>query len=99
MNNRMSPIHPGEILRGELEYLGLSANRFAIELHVPANRITSILNGKRSITAETALRLAKFFGTMPQFWINLQASYDLKVEYNRSWKLIDEEVKSLSSAA
>jgi len=89
----MRAIHPGEILRDELEYLGLSANQFAMRLHVPANRITTILNGKRSITAETALRLSRFFGTTPEFWINLQTSYDLKIEYNRSWNDITHQVE------
>ena len=88
----MRAIHPGEILRDELEYLGLSANQFAMKLHVPANRITSILNAKRSITAETALRLAKYFGTTPELWINLQTAFDLKNEYNRSWQSIDKEI-------
>jgi len=93
MTNKMRAIHPGEILRDELEYLGLSANQFAMRLHVPANRITTILNGKRSITAETALRLSRFFGTTPEFWINLQTSYDLKIEYNRSWNDITHQVE------
>jgi len=77
----MRAIHPGEVLRDELDALGLSANR-----------ITSILNGKRAITPETALRLSKLFGTTPEFWINLQTSYDLKQEYARSWDLIDQEL-------
>lgn len=93
MSNKMRAIHPGEILREELDALGLSANQFAMKLHVPANRITSILNGKRAITAETALRLSKLFGTTAEFWINLQTSYDLKREYERSWSIIDQEIK------
>ena len=92
MTNKMKPIHPGEILRDELDFLNLSANQFAMKLHVPANRITSILNGKRAITAETALRFAKFFGTSPELWINLQTAFDLKTEYNRSWQRIELEV-------
>jgi len=99
MPNNMRAIHPGEILREELDYLELSANRFAHKLHVPPNRITSILNGQRSITAETALRLAKFFGTTPEFWINLQTSFDLKIEYARSWDAINSEIDEDSSAA
>lgn len=98
MTNKMRAIHPGEILRDELECLGLSANKFAMKLHVPANRITSILNGKRAITAETALRLAKFFGTTPELWINLQTTFDLKIEYSRSWKAINDEVELRSAA-
>jgi addiction module HigA family antidote len=94
MTNKMRAIHPGEILKDELAYLKLSANQFAIKLHVPPNRITSILNGKRAITAETALRLAKFFGTTPEFWVNLQSAFDLKTEYNRSWQAINKEVEA-----
>ena len=99
MVNKMRPIHPGEILRDELTFLGLSANQFAIKLHVPANRITSILNGQRAISAETALRLSKFFGTTPELWINLQTAFNLKQEYKRSWSTINKEIDGLSSAA
>lgn len=67
MGNKMRPIHPGEILQNELDELDLSANALARYLAIPANRITFILNGKRLITADTALRLAKFFGTSPEF--------------------------------
>ena len=74
----MLPIHPGEILKDELEELGLSPSEFAKHLSVPTNRITFILNGKNAITADTALRLAKYFGTTAQFWLNLQMFFDLK---------------------
>ena len=67
VNNSMRPVHPGEILREELQGLGMSASALAIALSVPANRITAILNEQRSITADTALRLARYFGTTPQF--------------------------------
>ena len=78
--NRLPPIHPGEILREEyLAPLGMSANALVRELHVPPNRITAILQEKRSVTADTALRRARFFGTTAQVWLNLQASYDLKI--------------------
>ena len=70
-----------------------------MKLHVPANRITSILNGKRGISAETALRLACFLGTTPEFWINLQTTFDLKMEYKCSWHLINTEIKNRASAA
>ena len=73
------PVHPGEILKEELEYRALSANRLAIELRVPANRITRILNGERPVSADTALRLARYFGTSAEVWVPLQASYDLRV--------------------
>lgn len=76
--NGMRPIHPGEILKGELDELKLSANALAKALDVPTNRITAILNEQRGITADTALRLARFFGTGPEFWMSLQASYDVK---------------------
>lgn len=93
MTNKMRPIHPGEILRDELEELGYSASQFASRLHVPVNRITSILNGKRSITANTALRLSRFFGTTPEFWLNLQIAYDLKTTMIESGRQINEEVQ------
>ncbi len=73
----MVPIHPGRILRRELTARGLSANRLALGLRVPSGRITDILNGKRSVTPETALRLAHFFGTSANFWMNLQTRFDL----------------------
>ncbi|HLB31895.1 MAG TPA: HigA family addiction module antitoxin [Gammaproteobacteria bacterium] len=75
----MLPIHPGRILKRELAARGLSANRFAIGLRVPSGRITDILNGKRGITPETALRLARAFGTSADFWMNLQIRYDLAI--------------------
>lgn len=78
MSNNMRPIHPGEVLRGEMEELGLSARRLAVALNVPANRITGILNEQRAVTADTALRLARYFGTAPEFWLNLQSAYDLR---------------------
>ena len=96
--NKMRAIHPGEILKQELEELNLSANAFAQKLHVPTNRITSILNGARSITADTALRLAKYFGTTAEFWLNLQIAYDLKDELKRSGKKIDAEVEHRDAA-
>ena len=75
----MSPIHPGETLREDfLKPLGLTANRLAMELMVPATRVNDIVRGKRTITADTALRLSRYFGTTPQFWMNLQANYDLE---------------------
>lgn len=84
-----APIHPGEHLREELEILGLSAAELSRQLGVPTNRVTSILNGQRSITGDTALRLAHFFGTSPEFWLNLQSLYDLRVAQQKSGKAID----------
>jgi addiction module HigA family antidote len=75
----MKPIHPGRILKRELSARELSANKLALALRVPSGRITQILNGKRGISAETALRLACYFGNSAQFWINLQSRYDLAV--------------------
>jgi len=79
VKNKMRPIHPGEILREEfLVPLGLSANRLAQLLEVPANRITEIVGERRAITAETALRLSRAFGTTPEFWMNMQQAYELR---------------------
>ena len=81
IKNGMRPIHPGEILREEyLRPLGLSANKLSKLIRVPANRVTSIVNGSRNITADTALRLGLVLGTTPQFWLNLQQTYELRVE-------------------
>ena len=78
--NGMRPIHPGEILREEfLKPLNLSANALAMDLHVPAPRINDIVREKRGITADTALRLARYFGTSAEFWLGLQDDYDLKI--------------------
>ena len=73
------PIHPGEILADELTELGISATELARQIKVPANRISKILSGKRSITADTAWRLGRWFGTGPKIWLNLQQAYDLDV--------------------
>jgi addiction module HigA family antidote len=75
----MKPIHPGRILKREMTARELSANKLALALRVPSGRITQILNGKRGISAETALRLGRYFGNSAQFWINLQSRYDLAV--------------------
>jgi antitoxin HigA-1 len=74
----MRPVHPGEILRGELQELDLSARAFAGAIHVPVNRVTQILNGQRAVTADTALRLQQFFGTSAEFWLGLQTDYELR---------------------
>ena len=77
--HKMRPISPGEVLREQLDELGMSANALATALHVPTNRITGILNATRTLTPETALRLERFFkGTTAQFWLNLQTSFDLR---------------------
>ena len=92
MTNNMRPIHPGEHLREELEELGLSARAFAKALHVPANRITGILNEQRAITADTALRLARYFGTTAEFWLNLQSAYELRRARQEVGKKVEREV-------
>ena len=91
--NAMRPIHPGEVLKEELAEISMTANAFAQALHVPANRITAILNGNRSITADTALRISRFFGTTPEFWLNLQTSYDLKLVRESVGKKVEQEVR------
>ena len=96
--NAMRPIHPGEILKEELTEIGMTANAFAQALHVPANRITAILNGTRSITADTALRISLFFGTTPEFWLNLQTFYDLKIARESVGEKLKREVKSFMPA-
>ncbi len=86
--------HPGEILHEEfLVPLGMSANALARELRVPPNRITAIVNGTRSVTADTALRLARYFGTTPEFWINLQAAHDLSQALVKSGREIERGVR------
>ena len=97
--NGMRPVHPGEILRDELEAFSLSANALAKELDVPVNRITAILHGQRGVTANTALRLARYFGTTPQVWLNLQKTYELRRAEIESSREITERVKSRRTAA
>lgn len=89
----LPPIHPGEILRDEMEELDLSANALARMLDVPPNRITEILNGTRSLTADTAVRLARYFGTSARFWMNLQMSYDLALVERDRGSLIEQQVR------
>jgi addiction module HigA family antidote len=100
MKNRMRPIHPGEILREEyLEPLDMSANKLALALHVPATRIGEIINERRSITPETALRLATYFGGDAQSWLNLQTAYDLKMAEQEMLENIVKEVRPMEHAA
>src|SRR5580693_2399718 len=81
-------IHPGEHLAEELKELGMSAAELARRLHVPTNRVTGILNGQRSITGDTALRLAHFFGTSAEFWLNLQSLYEIRLAQKKVGKSI-----------
>lgn len=89
----MQPVHPGEILGEELDERGLSASALATALGVPTNRVTAILNGQRGVTADTALRLARYFGTTPQLWLNLQKTFELRVAEIRSGSDIARQVQ------
>ena len=92
--NRMRPIHPGEVLREEfLAPLGMNAHALAMALHVPAPRINDIVRERRAITPDTALRLARYFDTSAQFWLNLQSHYDLEKEAESLGKRLEREVK------
>ena len=88
----MVPVHPGKILKRELAARHLSANQLALALRVPSGRITDILNAKRGITAETALRLGRYFGNAPSFWMNLQSQYELAVAERDIGRKINAEV-------
>jgi addiction module HigA family antidote len=88
----MKPVHPGRVLKRELAARELSANKLALALRVPSGRITSILNSKRAVTPETALRLGRYFGNSPQFWMNLQTRYDLIKTENEIGRRIELEV-------
>lgn len=95
-NEKLNPIHPGEILREEfLEPMGISQYRLAKDISVPPRRINEIVHGKRSITADTALRLGRFFGMSAQFWLNLQTRYDLEVTEDLLEDRLAEEVHAL----
>jgi addiction module HigA family antidote len=97
--DRLPPIHPGEILREEfLAPLGMSAHELALALRVPATRINDIVNEKRGITADTALRLSRYFGTTAKFWLNLQASYELEVAEDQLGQAVMREVLPRSAA-
>lgn len=93
VTNGMRPVHPGEILGEELAELGLSAEALASALAVPGDRITGILHGKCGISADTALRLSRYFGTTPQLWLNLQKTFELRVAEIESGNEIFESVR------
>lgn len=98
--NGMWPVHPGEVLREDyLKELGMSANALAKALNVPAPRINDIVRERRGITADTALRLARYFDSSPQFWLNLQAMYDLRVAEIAVGKKIEREMAVMHKAA
>ena len=86
-------IHPGELLRDELGEIGVSLNELGRALRVPMNRISAIVNGKRAITVDTAMRLARYFGTSPQYWLNVQVAFDLEVAGPEIQPQIEKEVQ------
>ena len=92
------PVHPGEALQDILTEAGLSGNALALALRVPANRITAILNGQRGVSADTALRLGRYFGTSAQMWVNLQATYDLEAAEDSVASQIEREVMPRTAA-
>ena len=99
MSRKMAPIHPGEILLDEfLKPMGVSQYRLAKETSMPPRRVNEIVQGKRSITANTALRLARYFGTTDRFWLNLQARYDFEIEKDRLGTRLAKEVEVLRKA-
>jgi antitoxin HigA-1 len=96
--DKLPPVHPGEILKETLDDLNISMNRLSKEIHVPANRISSIIAGHRSITGETALRVARYFGTTPEYWLNMQARYDLETARDHWEDRVKSEVRPRSAA-
>lgn len=98
--NKMRAIHPGEILREEfMAPLDMSASALSLALHVPAPRVNDIVRERRAVTPDTALRLARYFGTTAQFWLNLQSSFDLKQAEGKLRRKIEREVRPLQQAA
>lgn len=98
-NIRMPPVHPGEILREDLmKPLGLTVTGLARDLKIPANKMSEIVNGRRALSADAALRLSRYFGNTPEFWINLQAAYDLRVTIHSSASRIEREVRPRQAA-
>ena len=94
MADKLPPITPGDVLLEEfLQPMGISQIQLAKDLNVPANRISQIIHGKREITADTALRLGKYFGIEPEFWLNLQVRYNMKIAKEKAGKKIETEVK------
>jgi addiction module HigA family antidote len=100
MDKKLNPIHPGEILMEEfLKPIGVSQYRLAKDISVPPRRINEIVHGRRSVTADTALRFGRFFGMSPQFWLNLQTRYDLEVTEDSLGNRLEKEVHRLESNA
>lgn len=93
MAKQLTPITPGDVLLEEfLKPMNISQNQLARAIHVPANRINQVIHGKREITADTALRLGRYFGMEPEFWINLQVRYNMKMARIKEWKNIEKDV-------
>ena len=100
MPTKLDPITPGEILLKEfLEPMGISQHKLARDIHVPTTLINDIVYDKRGITADTALRLSAYFGTTPEFWINLQTRYNLKIAKRDLWPEIEKKIRPLQDAA
>ena len=99
MPKKLPPIHPGEHLKEFMDDFGLTMNQLAKALHVPPNRISAIVHGTRGITAETAMRLARYFGTSVQMWMNMQAHYEMQVARDRFEAVIRKDIKPRQSAA
>ena len=97
-SKRLQPLHPGEVLKELLTEAGLTVNALALALRVPANRIGGIVKGQRGITGDTSLRLARYFGTSAQMWMNLQAKYDLAIAEDAAAARIQEEVRPRAAA-
>jgi addiction module HigA family antidote len=95
---KLPPIHPGELLKDELKEIDVSLNEIARALRVPMNRVSAIVNGKRAITVDTAMRLARYFGTSPQYWLNLQNAHDLEVAERELAPRIAKEVLPRNAA-
>ncbi|MCP3898825.1 MAG: HigA family addiction module antidote protein [Desulfobacteraceae bacterium] len=94
MTKKLSPITPGDVLLEEfLKPMNITQSQLSKDIHVPANRISQIIHGKREITADTALRLGKYFGIEPEFWLNLQVRYNMKIARNKIGNKIEKEVK------
>jgi addiction module HigA family antidote len=98
-NGRLPAVHPGEVLREDLmKPLGLTVSGLARELKIPVNKMSEIVNGRRALNADTALRLSRYFGSTPEFWINLQSSYDLRTTIHASANRIEREVRPRKAA-
>jgi antitoxin HigA-1 len=94
-----NPVHPGVVLKADLlDPLGMSINKLAKELHVPANRLSQIISGKRGISPDTSLRLARYFGFSPEYWMNMQTQYDLEITRRQSLQQIEKQIKPRKAA-